>query len=278
MSVGEAHAPVVLFIGLVAVDGVPDGTVVVVTEVEGPEYNVPFVEVVIDSGQVLVLGVFAPAEEPQIQKWIIVVGSVLRPDVHQRLADRVNQGLRQYAARNDLPRGGVFQHDRLARVGIHRLTDVARFLPGGRGKRHHELPRRFLPELFHAEKEESFVFLDGSSDGPAELIEQVIRQIALGLGSESGPGIQRFIPMILVQCTVNCVSSGVGDDADDCPARAPVLHRIQVGFDAKLFNGINHGKECDLARLGLQHADAVVDIFADARPAAVDTRQCGVRW
>ena len=99
MSVGEAHAPVVLFIGLVAVDGVPDGTVVVVTEVEGPEYNVPFVEVVIDSGQVLVLGVFAPAEEPQIQKWIIVVGSVLRPDVHQRLADRVNQGLRQYAAR-----------------------------------------------------------------------------------------------------------------------------------------------------------------------------------
>jgi hypothetical protein len=64
-------------------------------------------------------------------------------------------------------------------------------------------------------------------------------------------------------------------DEDDASVGAAVLGRVAVGLNAELGDGIDDGVEGDLAGFGLEDADAVVDVLADARTAAVDPGQDG---
>src|SRR5262249_57316637 len=55
----------------------------------------------------------------------------------------------------------------------------------------------------------------------------------------------------------------------------------RIDLDLELLDGVDHRVEGDLSRLGLERRNAVVEVFIDARPAAVDARKrragCGRR-
>jgi hypothetical protein len=72
---------------------------------------------------------------------------------------------------------------------------------------------------------------------------------------------------------VKCIRSGPGRQVDDAAVEAAELGGRAVAFDLEFLNRINHREERDLARLRLEHGDAVEEVLVRARPSSVDARQ-----
>ena len=70
---------------------------------------------------------------------------------------------------------------------------------------------------------------------------------------------------------------GLGRQVDHAAVEPAELGRRAVALDLELLNRVDDREERHLAGLGLQHGDAVEQVFVGARPAAVDARQLRVR-
>ena len=96
-------------------------------------------------------------------------------------------------------------------------------------------------------------------------------------GCKHVAGIQCLVTEKLEQSTVPLVCSRLLVDHDHAAIGAAKFGGVAVRFNPEFFNRVDYREIRDLTRLGLQHADAVIDVFADPRPASVDARQCRVR-
>ena len=106
------------------------------------------------------------------------------------------------------------------------------------------------------------------------------RYVRLRLGStlKEVPRVQRLVAEELER--VRRETSFVPDfgrQVDHAAVEAAELGRRAVALDLELLDRVDDRKERDLARLGLQHRDAVEEVLVRARPAAVDARQLRVR-
>ena len=95
---------------------------------------------------------------------------------------------------------------------------------------------------------------------------------------EQVPGVQRFIAEELEQAAVELIASRLADHHDGAAVGAAVLGRVGVDVELELGHAVDDRVVDHLARLRLQHADAVVDVFVGARAAAIDARQRTCRW
>ena len=274
--IGQAERPVVLRAVLVPVNVVSRGSVVVLAVVEGPAQQILLVEGVVDASQILLLVEGPAAREAVVQEGIVVVR--LRPERHQRLADRVDQRRRHLVVEDPLPGEGVHELDRLVRIGIDRLTDVAHALLGGRGETHAGCAGLLLAEALSREEEEGLVLPDRPADGAAELVEQVAGLARARAVGEVREGVERLVSVVLVERAVELVGSGLGHDVDDGAARAAVLGREHVGFDPELLDGVESGRRHELPLLA-GGAGCAVDVVAVVlRAGAVESDRESLRF
>ena len=90
---------------------------------------------------------------------------------------------------------------------------------------------------------------------------------------EQVPRVQRFVAEELEQAAVEFVAAGFADHHDRAAVRPAILGRVGVDVELEFGHAVDDRVVDHLPRLRLQHADAVVDVFVGARPAAVDARQ-----
>ena len=137
----------------------------------------------------------------------------------------------------------------------------------GAGTDHSGIEPRPLP----IGEEECFVLLDGSAEDPAVLVAAEAR-LGDGCGEEV-TGIELLVAEKLEERAVHGVGAGFLIDHDHAAVGTAILRGIAVRIHAELFDCVDDGVESHLAGLGLQNTDAVVDVFADSRPAAIDAGQ-----
>ena len=135
----------------------------------------------------------------------------------------------------------------------------------------HRAPDR-LPLALIVEEEERLIAANGPADDATELIAAKLRLDRVGRREEV-PRIQRFVSKELKGGAVKRVAPGLGGQVHHTAVEAPELGWRTVGFDLELLNGVDVRKECHLPRLGLQHGDAVEQVFVGPGPSAVDARQ-----
>ena len=124
--------------------------------------------------------------------------------------------------------------------------------------------------LVVAEEEEA-VAEDGEAEGSAIEVAAVLG-LAAG-GGEVVAGVEVFVAEELEEAAVEGVGAGAGGDVDDAAVEAAELGGDVVGFDGEFLNVVEDGEEGDLAGLGLQGGDAVVEVLVGAGAAAVDARE-----
>jgi hypothetical protein len=89
------------------------------------------------------------------------------------------------------------------------------------------------------------------------------------LDAAKSSGVQRVVPDEVEAVPAALVPVGQVDDA----AVEAANWRRTVALDAEVLDGVHVREERHLARLRLQHRDAVEQVFVRARAAAVDPRQ-----
>ena len=86
-------------------------------------------------------------------------------------------------------------------------------------------------------------------------------------------GVQCLIAKELEQTAVEFVAARLADHHHRSAIRAAVFRRVSVDVQLELRHPVDDRVIHHLARFGLQHADAVVEVFVRPRPASVDARQ-----
>ena len=84
-------------------------------------------------------------------------------------------------------------------------------------------------------------------------------------------GVQCLVPKKLEHRPMKIIRTRLVVDHDDAAVRPAIFGRVAVRVDAKFVDRIHYWEIRDLARLRLKNADAIVNVFADSRPASVDT-------
>ncbi len=100
----------------------------------------------------------------------------------------------------------------------------------------------------------------------------------VGLGAGGGKeiaGVQAFVAEEFEEGAAPGIGAGLLVHEDDAAVGAAVFGGVAIRFDAELFDGVDDGVIRDLTGFGLEDADAVVDVLADARAAAVDAGKQG---
>ncbi len=159
------------------------------------------------------------------------------------------------------------RHAAADRLGEHALP-----LQQRRHRRDHRAADG-LPLALVVDEEERPVAANRAADDAAELVAAERRLDGIGRARRS---CGRSAPRARKNSnTVPCngVAAGLGRQVDDAAVEAAELGRRAVALDLELLDGVDVRKERHLAGLGLQHRDAVEQIFVGARPAAVDARQ-----
>ena len=126
-----------------------------------------------------------------------------------------------------------------------------------------------LPLALIVDKEERAV---GANRAPDHATKLIAAKERLGRirRCEKVPRIQRLVPEKLEDTTAHDVGAGLRGQVHHAAIETSELGRRAVRFDLEFLDRVDVGKERHLARLGLEHRDAVEQIFVGARPAAVD--------
>ncbi len=124
-------------------------------------------------------------------------------------------------------------------------------------------------------EEERPIAPQGTAGRGAELVAAVLRLRPGGL--EEVARVERFVAQEFERVAVQRVRAGARREIDDAAVEAPELGGRAVALDPEFLDRVDHGEECHLPRLWLQHRDAVEEILVRARPAAVDARQLRTR-
>ena len=96
-----------------------------------------------------------------------------------------------------------------------------------------------------------------------------------GGGGEVVAGVEVLVAEELEEAAVDGVGAGAGGDVDDAAVETAELGGDVVGLDGELLDVVEDGEEGDLAGLGLEGGDAVVEVFVGAGAAAVDAGKEG---
>ena len=152
-----------------------------------------------------------------------------------------------------------------------RLGEDALTLQQRRHRRDHRAADRLALALI-VDEEERVVLDERAAERAAELIAAVLR-LGLERRLEEVRRVQRFVAEELEGVAVKRVGARLGRQVDDAAVEPAELGRRAVAFDLEFLNRVDDREERDLARLGLQHGDAVEEVFVGARPPAVDARQ-----
>ena len=154
-----------------------------------------------------------------------------------------------------------------------RLGEDALALERGRHRRDHRPADRLALALIIGE-EERRALPDRPAGHAAELVSSEPRR-GRGARREEVAGVEVLVTRELEQAAVQVVLAGLRRQVDDAAVEAAELGRRAVALDRELLDGVDVGEERDLARLRLEHRDAVEEIFVGARAPAVDPRQRG---
>jgi hypothetical protein len=130
-----------------------------------------------------------------------------------------------------------------------------------------------LDALVVAEEEEAVVD-DGCAERCAVEVAAVLG-LAGGGGGEVVAGVEGFVAEEIEDAAVDGVGAGARGYVDDASVEAAELGGDVVGLDGELLNAIEDGEVGDLAGLGLECGDAVVEILVGAGTASVDAGKEG---
>src|SRR5262249_23781844 len=127
------------------------------------------------------------------------------------------------------------------------------------------------------DKEEGAVFEDRPAQRRAVLVATELR-LVLVCWSEIIFSIQGFVAQKFEDTAVEGSRATAAAEVYYSPVEAPELCGDVVALNVEFLNSINDGKKCNLARLGLQGADAIEEVFVRAGTAAVDSRKERAGW
>ncbi len=177
---------------------------------------------------------------------------------------------RDRVAREWIPQISPIDESRRCRIENRRGKHAAPLRRSRHGARsnHAGIQSRTLP----VRKEERLVLLHRTAQHKPVLIPAKAR-FGARARREQVPRIQLLIAKELEERPVKLVRTRLLVHHDHAAVRAAVFRRVAVHLDAKLIDRVDDRIERHLSRLRLQHADAVVNVFADARAASVDAGQ-----
>ncbi len=115
-----------------------------------------------------------------------------------------------------------------------------------------------------------------SAERAAELIPPVLR-LHRGRGLKEIPGVEVLVTKELEAVPVEGIRAGLGGQIYHAAVEPAELGGGTVALDLEFLNRVDDGEVRHLTGLGLQHGDAVEQVFVGARPPAVDARQLGIR-
>jgi hypothetical protein len=129
-----------------------------------------------------------------------------------------------------------------------------------------------LPLPLVVDEEERPVSTQWATEHAAELVAAEFRLDRVGRREEVAR-VQRLVPEELEAGPAERVRTRLRGEVHHPAVEASELGRRAVGFDLELLNRVHDRVEGHLTRLGLQHRDAVEQVFVGTRPAAVDARE-----